>query len=69
MTYPTDRDALARHLYVVEPEGPEVPLTGAEQDAGAEEWDTGQTKPEDVAECYERADKILSSEGVSRCPR
>jgi len=60
MAYPNDRDALARHLYVYEPDGPEVTLTAAEQAAGAEEWDTGQTKPGDVADCYARADRILT---------
>jgi hypothetical protein len=54
-----NRDQLARHLYVVEPMGPDVPLTYAEQSAGAEEWDTGQAKPEDVADCYARADQMI----------
>ena len=26
------------------------------RDAGAREWDSGQAKPEDVADCYDRAD-------------
>nr|WP_221374462.1 hypothetical protein [Actinoplanes polyasparticus] len=60
MTYPTNRDDLARHLYVVEPYGPEVSLNAAEQDAGAQEWDCGDVKPEDRADCYERADRILA---------
>ncbi|WP_433730915.1 hypothetical protein ACQP2Y_21335 [Actinoplanes sp. CA-051413] len=56
------RDELARHLYAVEPLGPDVPLTLAEQNAGAEEWDTGQAKAEDVADCYARADRLLAEE-------
>lgn len=56
------RDELARHLYVVEPLGPDVPLTYAEQAAGAEEWDTGQAKPEDVKDCYARADQQIAEE-------
>ncbi|HET8763025.1 MAG TPA: hypothetical protein VFM12_06380 [Gemmatimonadales bacterium] len=61
MSYPTDRDALARHLYVYEPLGPEVPLTVAEQAAGAEEWDMPDgVKTEDRAGCYARADRILA---------
>lgn len=60
MSYPTDRDALARHLYIYEPLGPEVPLTVGEQKAGAEEWDAGDIKPEDSADCYDRADSILA---------
>lgn len=53
------RDELARHLYVVEPLGPDVLLTAAEQAAGAEEWDAGLAKPEDVADCYAEADRMV----------
>lgn len=59
-TYPTNRDDLARHLYVYEPEGPDVSLSVAEQAAGAEEWDTGQVNPLDAAVCYSWADRILA---------
>jgi hypothetical protein len=55
-----DRDQLARALYVVEPHGPEVELTAAEQRAGAEEWDTGEAGNNDVADCYTRADQLLA---------
>jgi hypothetical protein len=57
-----NRDELARHLYVVDPMGPEVALTAAEQNAGEQEWDNGQAKPEDVADCYARADEIIRNE-------
>lgn len=60
MSYPTDRDELARHLYVFEPDGPNVTLSVAESEAGAEEWDKGLTKHSDVEECYRRADRILA---------
>ncbi|MGK5682441.1 hypothetical protein [Actinoplanes sp. URMC 104] len=59
-SYPTGRDALARHLYVVEPHGPEVGLTAAEQAAGAREWDSRQVTARDRADCYQRADRILA---------
>lgn len=58
---PMIRHELARALYVVEPHGPEVALTAAEQQAGADEWDTRQAKTEDVAECYDRADQLLTT--------
>lgn len=54
------RDELARHIYVVEPLGPEVTLTQPEQDAGAEEWDAGDVKPEDRTDCYARADQMIA---------
>jgi len=53
------RDELARHLYVVEPYGPDTPLTLAEQDAGAEEWDAGLVTDDDVADCHARADRMI----------
>ena len=64
--YPTARDALARHLYVHVPDGPDVALTVTEQRAGAQEWDTGQAKPDDVADCYRRADRILADMKAAR---
>lgn len=56
-----DRDRLARYLYVVEPCGPDVDLTIAEQAAGAQEWDEGKAKPEDVAACYAQADRMIAN--------
>lgn len=60
------RDELARHLYVVQPCGPDVPLTAGEQAAGAEEWDAGQVKSEDVNDCYARADRIMAGAEAPR---
>lgn len=54
------RDRLARALYIVEPHGPQVALTVAEQHAGVDEWDAGRAKADDVAECYDRADQLLA---------
>jgi hypothetical protein len=59
------RDELARHLYVVEPLGPDVKLTFAEQSAGAEEWDSGDVKPGAVADCYARADQMIANGEVA----
>jgi len=52
-----NRDELARHLYIHahDPQG----ATQSWRDAGAREWDAGWVKPEDVEDCYRRADKIL----------
>ncbi len=61
-----NRDELARHLYVTEPYGPEVGLTVAEQNAGAEEWDAGLVTDDDVADCYARADRMIASGEASR---
>jgi hypothetical protein len=62
MSYPTDRDELARHLYVFEPDGPTVSLTVSEAEAGAQEWGEGMAKRADVEECYRRADRILAGQ-------
>lgn len=55
------RDELARRIYVTEPLGPDVRLTHAEQDAGAEGWDAGDVKDEDRADCYRRADQMIAA--------
>ncbi len=57
------RDELARRLYVEDPTGDGTPLTRAEMDAGAFEWDHCVVKASDVADCYRRADEILARRG------
>lgn len=62
MSYPTDRDALARHLYIHahDDEG----ATQRWRDAGAQEWDAGKVTPDDLAAFYEQADRMID-QGVS----
>lgn len=57
---PESRDELARRLYVEDPCGDGTPLTTEERKAGVEEWDAGWVKPEDIADCFRRADEILA---------
>ncbi len=53
-----DRDELARHLYVHfhDQDGGGAVM----QRCGAEEWDTGQAKAEDRAQCYAMADQLIA---------
>lgn len=57
------RDELARHLYIHahDDEG----VSASWQDAGAEEWDAGDIKPEDRADCYARADQMIAEGRVT----
>ena len=57
---PTARDALARHLYVYDPDGSDGGVTVAEEHAGGQEWDTGRAEPDDVSTAYRRADELLA---------
>lgn len=59
MAHSTTRDLLARQVYVECLADPVVGLTAAEQEAGAREWDRGLATPQDVAECYILADKMI----------
>jgi hypothetical protein len=54
-----NRDQLARHLYIHAHDDDGAPQSW--RDAGAEEWDTGQAKPQDVADCYARADQMIAN--------
>jgi len=64
VSYPTDRDALARHLYIHahDNEG----ATDAWRDAGAVEWDSGDISEEDRIDCYAQADRILAGDVLAR---
>lgn len=66
MTQPMDRDELARHLYISTPDplGPD-PMPQWEQNELARRWDNGGAVPGYAADCYARADQLLT-EGVSR---
>lgn len=52
-----NRDELARHVYIHAHDADGAPQQW--RDAGAEEWDAGEAKPEGVADCYEQADRMI----------
>ena len=58
------RDELARHLYIHAHDGDGAPQSW--QDAGAQEWDGGLAKPEDVADFYAQADRMIANGEAAR---
>jgi hypothetical protein len=59
-----NRDELARHLYIHENDEDGAPQSW--RDAGAQEWDAGQATPDDVQNCYERADRLIENGEATR---
>ncbi|HEY6117238.1 MAG TPA: hypothetical protein VI172_14900 [Candidatus Dormibacteraeota bacterium] len=61
---PTDRDKLARHLYIHahDHEG----ATQHWRDLGAQEWDAGLASDDDVTASYADADRILAEQAAEQ---